>query len=190
VISQRSSEAMSRRRKTNPPMRRERAGVAIAIATLACGGLAACGGSSQIATVGTRAISTAGRSVAIPSKGRGKTCARKAGIRFVGTQIRVPKGMSGAQLKTILRECGFVRPSIKGKGKPARKAKVKAPPSVTQLIAEFAACMRQNGVNVRPPTLARPDPQLDTRGINTRSLRVRAASRTCSHYLRVGVPHG
>jgi hypothetical protein len=58
-----------------------------------------------------------------------------------------------------------------------------ANPQGIHMIAEFAACMRQNGVDVPAPTAARSDPQFDTRGIDTRSSRVRVASAKCGHYL-------
>jgi hypothetical protein len=69
-------------------------------------------------------------------------------------------------------------------------AKPVAAPQGIHMIAEFAACMRKNGVNVPPPTPARSDPQLDTRGIDTRSSIVRAASDKCDHYLRVSTSSG
>jgi signal peptidase I len=63
-------------------------------------------------------------------------------------------------------------------------------PRAIHMIAEFAACMRENGVNIPPPTRTRPDPQLDTNGVRTRSPIVRAASVKCRHYLRVGAVGG
>lgn len=167
----------SRRQQRVFPVCRGRAGVAIAIAT-ACGCLMGCGGSSQIATVAT------GTSPITRTPVTSKACAGadKTGIRLVGTEVKAPKGMTAAQLDTILRACGFARPSGESGLRPGAKARTT--PSGTRRIAEFAACMRQNGVDVPPPTAARSDPQLETRGINTRSRRVRAASAKCSHYLQ------
>lgn len=63
-------------------------------------------------------------------------------------------------------------------------------PLAIHMIAGFAACMRQNGVNLPDPTRARPNPQLDTNSVRTRSPIVRAASGKCDHYLRVSARSG
>ena len=176
----------SRRRKTIPPMRRGRAGVTMAIATLACGGLTACGSSSQVAKVAPRTSPIKGVSVA------SQACAGadKTGIKLVGTEVKAPKSMTAAQLDTILRACGFARSSAKSGPRPGAKARTTSSSSGTRMVAQFAACMRQHGVNVPAPTPARSDPQLETRGINTRSRSVRAASARCSHYLRLNTSSG
>jgi hypothetical protein len=139
------SEAMSnRRRRTTPLISQGRARVAIVIATLACGGVTACGSASQIETVRTRTSAITRTSVA--------TQQRAHVVRVKRVEAAVPQGI--------------------------------------HMIAEFAACMRENGVDVPPPTPARPDPQLETRGVKVRSPRVRAASDKCGHYLRLNASSG
>jgi hypothetical protein len=128
-----------------PSVRLGRADVAIAIATLACGGLTACGSSSQIAKVATGTSPIARTSVA-------------------------------TKQRTHVVRVKHVEPA--------------AVPQGIHMIAEFAACMRENGVEMPPPTPARPDPQLETHGIKVHSPRVRAASDKCGHYLRVNTSSG
>jgi hypothetical protein len=169
----------SRRRRKASSAPRRRAGVAVAIATLACGISTGCG-TSQIAKVAS-APSPATRAFVA---GDGCVAAKTA----AGANAKTPESMSGAQLEATRRACGDVRPGARGG--PRLRAKPTAGASAIHLIAEFAACMRQNGVNVPAPTPARSDPQLDVHGINTRSSRVRAAGEKCGHYLRASASDG
>jgi hypothetical protein len=160
------------------------AGVVIALVTLACGSLTACGGSSQHAKAAAGTSPSARAFVA----GQGCMGAEKAAGRLVGANGKAPKSMTGAGPETMRGGCVDVPASTKGG--PSLGADARTGPSAMELVAEFATCMRQHGVNVPAPTPVRSDPQLNTRGIDTRSSRVRAASGKCGHFLRVSGPAG
>jgi len=138
---------------------------------LACVALTACGGSSRIAR--SRPAQLSATSGVTLAQGHPDPCADgKKGT-----------GLSAAQLEAVLRRCGAVGASASQQSRPERHGHAQL--TVVDLIAEFAACMRHHGVNVPPPTRARPDPQLESRDIDVRSSSVRAASARCNHYLAV-----
>lgn len=138
---------------------------------LACVSLTACGDSSRTAQSGPAQI--------VASTG----VTRAEGHTDPCVDGRKGAALTAAQLEAALRRCRAVGVSARQQPRAARHGHEQ--PKVSGLIAEFAACMRQHGVSVPSPTRARPDPQLESRGIDVRGPSVRAASSRCNHYLGV-----
>jgi hypothetical protein len=91
---------------------------------------------------------------------------------------QLPKGMSRTQFAEALKSCGggfggnhFRR--VGGFHNPLNN------PRFHQVLARFAACLRQQGVNVGEPNTSGKGPIFDTRGINTGSPQFRAATAKC-----------
>ena len=156
--------------------------IGVGVVVVICTGLAACGSSSQTVKRGITA-STGSKTSTVTSRSRmlREECLHRAHIELVGHEIKAPVSMTGERLNAILQKCGAVVTKVEGE--PMLEADAKANPRVIRAISEFAACMRQNGVNVPSPNPARSTPLLDTNGINVRSPEFRAGSRKCNHYL-------
>jgi hypothetical protein len=120
-----------------------------------------------------------------------RTCLSKKGITlpqrtagaggFLGGVggAQLPKGMSRAQFSEALQSCGTgfnaSRFGKRGKGfhNPFNNARFHT------VLARFAACLRQNGINVGEPNTSGKGPIFDTKGINTGSAQFKAAEATC-----------
>ena len=120
-----------------------------------------------------------------------RTCLSKKGITLpqrgaagfaggaAGGGAELPKGMSRAQFAEALRSCGAgFKSSRFNKGangfkNPFNNARFHS------VLTRFAACMRQNGVNVGEPNTSGKGPIFDTKGINTGSAQFKAASANC-----------
>jgi len=160
--------------------------------------LAACGSSSKsssTAGTGTSASSTspflggaagaAGRFAVV------RACLQKNGITlprpgagshppvggFLGSTAALPKGMTRAQYDAIIRKCGDgFRPGTFAHGFNA--------PAAKQALAKFAACMRENGVNVPTPNTSGKGPIFNSKGLDTTSAKFAAAEVKCRADLR------
>jgi hypothetical protein len=160
--------------------------------------LVACGGSSSSTTT------TATTNVAAATStngGRGAFAGRFAAVReclakngitlpkrtpgqarplggLLGGVRQLPKGVTQAQYDAALHKCGLNRPN-RG-GVTSRLAS----PAYKLALANFAACMRQNGENLPVPNTSGKGPIFNTTGINTSSATFQAAAAKCSAILR------
>jgi hypothetical protein len=180
--------------------------VALAL-PLACLGLAACGGSSSSSTTSANASATTPAGSAGPgARGQGparfqalRECLQKDGIAlpkrppgqrpgagagrvggFLGGSAgpRLPKGVTRAQYEAAIKKCGG---GAFADGRVG--ARVKSP-AFRLALTKFAACMRENGVNVPTPNTSGNGPIFSTKGIDTTSAQFRAAEAKCSNDLR------
>jgi hypothetical protein len=179
-------------------------------------GLAACGGSSSTTTT-TNAAATNAPAATSTGSSTGTTgttsttsttpgrpnparfsavreCLAKKGIAlpqrtpgspggFAGGP-QLPKGVSRTQLQEALRSCGggFTGRRL-GPGRSAFTS-----PRFHEALVRFAACLRQNGVNVGEPNTSGKGPVFDTKGINTGSPQFKTASMKCRTVLFAGRP--
>lgn len=136
-------------------------------------------------------------SEAAAAKGRAlAACLRKNGIP-IGER---KSGASQAQLQAALKQCGLGSvhlPSAKGGRTPLLGSihvpVAPHPPAITpinsaqarQAASAFAACMRENGVNLPAPSSSGQAPLIDTKGIDTHSAQFRAAESKCLGRLHV-----
>jgi hypothetical protein len=125
-----------------------------------------------------------------------RECLQKSGITLperapgrgllgglLGRSSRLPKGVTPAQLRAALQKCGFLR----GFGGARRRLN---DPVFKQALARFAACMRENGVNVPEPNTSGNGPVFDTKGLSTQSPQFRVAEAKCRQDLRAGFGPG
>ena len=85
----------------------------------------------------------------------------------------LPKGVTRAQYEAALKKCGGGR--FGGGGHFTRTGS----PVFKTALAKFAACLRQNGVDVPAPNTSGNGPIFDTKGINTSSPQFRSAETKC-----------
>jgi hypothetical protein len=169
-------------------------GVLLLLAAL---GVTACGSSSS-GSSSARTAASSGVRTPTGSAGRlnGELGKRNAAIRGQrspqgapgpGTAgVQPPRGVTRAQYEAALKKCGAGR--LTGAG-----ARFKSP-AFKAALAKFATCLRQSGVNVPAPNTSGQGPVFDTRGIDTKSARFRAAEAKCQSDLvgafRRGGPAG
>ena len=199
--------------RTNPPL------AATAVLALAGLGLTACGGSSSSSTGTTATAASAsasaggsgpggfgatGSGATGPRAGRFKAlreCLQKNGITLpsrtpgqrppggfaggAGTP-QLPAGVTRAKYEAAVKKCGGA-PFV-GAGRRIRS------PVVEQALTKFAACMRENGVNVPAPNTSGSGPVFNTKGLNTTSTTFQQAESKCRAILqdafRRGAPGG
>ncbi len=96
---------------------------------------------------------------------------------------QLPKGVSPTQFQEALRSCGggFAGSRL-GPGHSAFTS-----PRFHAELVRFAACLRQNGVNVGEPNTSGKGPVFDTKGINTGSPQFKAALAKCRSVLFFGL---
>jgi hypothetical protein len=173
---------------------------------LACIGLAACGGSSKSASTSANASATTPAGTGSTgttgptgpgAAGRGGTrfkalreCLQKNGITlpkrtpgqrrpgspggFLGSGggPQLPKGVTRAQYEAAIRKCGG------GAFAGGAAARLKSP-AYKQALTKFAACMRENGVDLPAPNTSGSGPIFDTKGLNMSSAQFQAAGSKC-----------
>ena len=108
-----------------------------------------------------------------------------------GGAQQLPKGMTRAQFTEALKSCGgsgFAGRRFNGGGF-RRGGHAFDSPRFHSVLASFATCMRQNGINVGEPNTSGKGPVFDTKGINTGSPKFRAASLKCRSAFFKAVPH-
>jgi hypothetical protein len=95
----------------------------------------------------------------------------------------LPKGMTRAQYAEVLKKCGG---GPRGRGAFGRGRRAFSSPTGHQALAKFAACMRQNGVNIPEPNTSGKGPIFGTKGIDTASPQFRQAEIKCRSDPRAG----
>jgi hypothetical protein len=88
----------------------------------------------------------------------------------------LPKGMTRAQYIEVLKKCGG---GLRGGATFGRRRHAFSSPTARQALATFAACMRQNGVNIPEPNTSGKGPIFGTKGIDTASPQFRQAEIKC-----------
>ena len=172
--------------------------------------LAACGGSSgkttssATASASASATTTTGTSTTGAPEGPGagrfaalRECLQKNGItlpkRTPGQRPRPGAGGflgGGAGAATAQgRDARAVRSGAEEvrRRRLPRRPDERFNPAFKQALAKFAACMRENGVNVPAPNTSGNGPIFNTKGLNTDERQFKAAERKCSADLRGAV---
>jgi hypothetical protein len=174
----------------------------------ACIGVAACGGSSSSSSSSANAAAThpapsgstgvgptgasSGFGASGPSGARFsalRECMQKNGVTLPPrTPGQGPPrggflgGASGQQLSQVNRE--KLVAALKKCGAPSRvgrfggSARFRSP-AFTQALTKFAACMRENGINLPAPNTSGTGPIFNTTGIDTTSPQFRSAEAKC-----------
>jgi hypothetical protein len=177
---------------------------AVLVLLLASLGLAACGESSDTTSTSANASATtppgaARTGVTGPGAARFKAlreCLQKNGVTlpkrapgqrrggpggprgFLGGGAggpRLPNGVTRTQYEAAIKKCG-------GGAFARRGARLKNPAYLAALT-KFAACMRENGVNVPAPNTSGNGPIFDTKGIETKSAQFEVAQKKCQSTL-------
>jgi hypothetical protein len=102
-----------------------------------------------------------------------------------GSRAQLPKGMTRTQYQEALKSCGA---NFVGRGHFRRAPGSFNSPRFHDALARFAACLRQNGVNIGEPNTSGKGPVFDTKGINTGSTQFKAAETKCRSTLFAGAP--
>ncbi len=176
--------------------RRRWTALALLCALLAGLALSACGSSGKSTSSASTTTGTTSASSTSPSRSRGRFGARASALRkclkehgitlperkpgqrggpFGGQGgFKLPSGVSRQQLQEAFQKCG-------GLGGGARPFAGGRNP---QRLAQFATCMRQNGVNVPAPNTSGKGPVFDTKGIDTGGETFKKALAKCQPELR------
>jgi hypothetical protein len=80
-----------------------------------------------------------------------------------------------AKYEAAIKKCGGARFGNNG-GPGARRANS---PAFRTALTKFAACLRQNGINVPAPNTSGKGPIFSTKGINTASSQFKSAETKC-----------
>ncbi len=91
----------------------------------------------------------------------------------------LPKGMTRAQLQAALAKCGggnFGARSGRPGGGGFRSVNS---PVFKQALAKYAACLRQNGINIPAPNTSGKGPIFSTKGTDTASPQFKTATMKC-----------
>jgi hypothetical protein len=96
-----------------------------------------------------------------------------AGLAGGGAGPSLPKGVTRAQYEAALKKCGGGARFAGGGARFANNPVFKA------ALGKYAACLRQNGIDVPGPNTSGNGPIFDTKGINTTSPQFRNASKKC-----------
>ena len=106
--------------------------------------------------------------------------------------FKLPKGMTRAQYQEVLKKCGGgFRPgtgSFRGGARGAPRALDS--PRFRQALTSFAACLRQNGINIPTPNTSGKGPIFSTKGIDTASPKFKQAEVKCRPALVAGLRAG
>jgi hypothetical protein len=188
-----------------------RAAVLIPALIAACLALAACGSSGASSTSASSAPATGATGARGPSAFAAvRQCLARNGINlpqrpagqrrpgggagggiFGGggtgatgrTGPRLPPGVTAQQLQSALQKCG-------GGGRFRGGAGFANSPAARQALTAFAACMRQDGVNLPAPNTSGRGPVFNTKGLDTSSAKFTAATAKCRPLLPRGFGRG
>jgi hypothetical protein len=129
--------------------------------------------------------------VTLPARPRGGTPGALLGGARPSGGFKPPKGMTSAQYQEVLKKCGGggFRPGNFHRGAGgARRAFNSA--RFRQAITSFAACLRQNGIDIPAPNTSGKGPVFSTKGINTASPKFKQAEVKCRPALLAGLRSG
>lgn len=151
---------------------------------------------TSTSTAAGAAVATTGASAATRRAGSGasrsnaiRECLQKNGItlsqRTAGAGgllggaggPQLPKGVTRSQYEASVKKCG---------GRAFGGAGHVNDPVYKLALAKFAACMRENGVNVPTPNTSGSGPVFNTKGLNTTSTQFKAAETRCTSDLTGG----
>jgi hypothetical protein len=91
---------------------------------------------------------------------------------------QLPKGMTRTQFAEALKSCGANFSGATG-GRFRKGAHGFNSARFHSVLVRFAACLRQNGVNVGEPNTTGKGPIFNTKGVNTGSTKFKAAETKC-----------
>jgi hypothetical protein len=113
-----------------------------------------------------------------------RECLAKQGVKLPQGSVgaTLPAGVSRAQFEAAFKNCRGGRAGLLARGTSGYSAAFK------KELANFAACMRQNGVNMPAPNTSGKGPVFDTSRLDTTSPAFRAATQKCASHLRVAKP--
>jgi hypothetical protein len=175
---------------------------ALAVVVLAAAGvtLAACGSSGSASTATNTAAakqsasSTAPGAGATPASGRSRFSALRECLQKEGVTLPQRKpgqagggvggffgggssaaGGSNPKLAAALKKCESALKITPGRGRSALRNN----PAAKAAYTKFAACMRENGVNLPAPNTSGNGPIFDTKGLSTTSPTFKAAEAKC-----------
>jgi hypothetical protein len=198
---------------TNPrpvpqPTRHKRIRPLLALCVLgACVALAACGSSGSSSTSARKSSSTSANKAGAPNSSRFtalRSCLQKQGITLPSppsgatrqpggpgagapgggaSGFQLPKGVTQTQYQAALKKCG-------AGNLPRGRAGAFNSASARAGLAKYAACLRQNGINVPAPNTSGKGPVFDTKGIDTSSSKFKAAEKKCQSELKGIFPGG
>jgi hypothetical protein len=121
--------------------------------------------------------------ITLPQRTPGQRPPGAGGLLGGGTGgPQLPKGVTRAQFEAALKKCGG------GTGHFFRGGSRLNSPAYRQVLTAFAACMRQNGVNLPSPNSSGTGPVFNTKGVNTASAQFKAAEAKCQSILRSAFP--
>ncbi len=190
------------------PTRRKRIRPLLALCILgACGALAACGSSGSGSSSAGKSSSTSADKAGGPNSSRFtalSSCLKKQGITLPSAPsgatrppggpgagapgggaggFQLPKGVTQAQLQAALKKCGA------GNFPQGRAGGINSA-SARAALVKYAACLRQNGINVPAPNTTGKGPVFSTKGIDTSSSKFKAAQSKCQSDLKGAFPGG
>ena len=194
------------------PVHPARALGAAALLLLAVVALAACGSSSpsaKTAASSTGPSSTGSKSATTPPPGTRpptarfqalSACLKKQGVTLpgrvpggkptrpgtagpLGIGGNLPNGVSRAKFQEALKKCGSLFPRGRFNGRVSS-------PAFKKSLERFAACMREQHINVPKANTSGKGPVFDSKGLNTGSASFKAAERKCAPLLRIVRPGG
>jgi hypothetical protein len=167
----------------------------LALAGLAAVVLAACGSSSPSTTASsaTNSASTKQSGSRANRFASLQACLKKEGINLParpsgsggqppsggppgaggGGRFKLPEGVSREKFQEALKKCGG------GNFAGGRRAAFNSAAGKAALT-KFAACMRENGINVPAPNTSGKGPVFDTKGLDTSSAAFKKAQQKCS----------
>ncbi|HEV7584517.1 MAG TPA: hypothetical protein VGO14_01935 [Solirubrobacteraceae bacterium] len=184
---------MHRIYKTSKP-----AVAALLLLLLAILALAACGGSSTGSTVASSSTGSTNQApggaggagggrfaavreclqkngITLPRRTPGQGPPQGGGLLGGGGKPPLPSGVSQAQYEAALKKCGGG--TFRGGGGGVNGAAFK------QALPKFAACMRENGVNLPVPNTSGNGPVFNTKGLNMASAQFKSAQAKCQPIL-------
>lgn len=101
------------------------------------------------------------------------------GFPGAGGGPALPKGMTRAQFEAALKKCGGSNFGARfGRNGGAGFRRVNSP-AFKAALTKYAACLRQNGIDIPAPNTSGNGPIFSTKGIDTSSAKFRTATLKC-----------
>ena len=170
------------------PRRWRRIVTALAAASVIVLVLAACGSSSNSGSTTKSASTSSGASVAGGSRSARfsalRECLKRDGITLPsrkspgsggapgpGGGFTLPEGVSQAKFQEAVKKCG-------GSGFPGGRRNFSST-ALKGALSKYAACMRQNGIDLPAPNTTGAGPVFNTKGLNRSSAAFKTAQQKC-----------